>query len=181
MGLFDFLKKDKPSYDPNNISILDLEKGFVFEYDLRNWQVVESASYDWGQGLFSREFKITDGKDNYFLAVDNEDGLFLTLTKKIMVRKLRDDLPDYIDLNETPPSRLTFYGVEYILGEESPGYYKEGSPDDKGDWEEFISWDYFDDNEEKYINIEQWSERDFEAYIGKVIKPFEISNILPSS
>jgi hypothetical protein len=180
MGLFDFLKKDKPHYDPNNITVKDLEVGFVFEYDLRTWRVDQSASYDWGKGLFSREYKITDGKEWFFLSVDDEEEIFLTLTNKVMIRKVKEDLPDYIELNEAPPSRLSLDGVDYLLGEESPGYFKSGHPDEKGDWEEMISWDYFNESEEKYLNIEQWSEREFEAYIGVVIKPFEISNILPN-
>ena len=97
-----------------------------------------------------------------------------------MIRKVKEDLPDYIELNEAPPSRLSFDGTDYILWEESPGYFKSGHPDEKGDWEEMISWDYFDESEKKYLNIEQWSEREFEAYVGVVIKPFEITNILPN-
>lgn len=180
MGLFDRFKRNKRHYDPNNITVLDIEKGFVFEYDLETWKVEASASYDWGGGNFSREYKINNGKESHFLSVENEDGLFLTLTNKLPIRRIKDDLPSYIALNEEPPKTLVYDGVEYFLDDESAGYYKEGHPDEKGEWEEFISWDYFDRNEEKYLNIEQWSERDFEAYLGKVIKPFEISSILPN-
>ena len=42
MGLFNFLKKkNKPTYDVTNMKVTDLDKDFVFEYNLKNWVVKE--------------------------------------------------------------------------------------------------------------------------------------------
>ena len=52
------------------------------------------------------------------------------------------------------------------------------TPDE--DWKEFISWDYYDKNEDFVLTIEQWDENTFEASFGKVVQYFQISNIFPN-
>ena len=66
MGLMDiisnlFSKKKEKAYDPLNIKVTDLKKGFVFDYDLKTWEVQEVYQYDWGNNFFSYEYKIDCG------------------------------------------------------------------------------------------------------------------------
>ena len=44
-----FKKKKEPDYDVTNLSLKDLETGFIFDYDMKSWVVEESYEYDWGQ------------------------------------------------------------------------------------------------------------------------------------
>jgi len=182
MGLFDFFKKkDKTTYDPTNITLMDLQKGFVLEYDLKTWVVKEVYEYDWGDNYFSREYKIDSGDDILFLHVEKDDELDLTVTKKIKVTMIDEDLPEYLEEHEKAPKKIHYKGKKFYLdGNENPGYFKDLS-DSQKDWVEFISWDYYDENDEEYINIEQWDEREFEASIGRVVKEFEFSSILPGN
>lgn len=180
MGLFDFFnkKEEKPSYDPTNLKITDLNKGFVFEYDLKNWLVEEAYEYDWGDNCYSREFKISDGAESLFLSVEDDDELYLSVSKKIKIRTIDEDLPETIEEKERPPKKIEYQGIKFYLEEESAGYFKNlADPDSKGD--QVISWEYYDEDEQYILTIEQWGEFDFEASFGTVIKEIEISGILP--
>lgn len=181
MGLFDFFKKkEKPSYDPTNIKITDLQKGFVVEYDLKTWVVKEAYEYDWGDNYFTREYKLDSGDDVIYLHVEYDDELYLSVTKKIKLLSIDEDLPEQIEKNERPPKKILYKNKTFYLDEESPGYFKDLS-DPAKDWVELISWDYYDEEDKEIINIEQWGDREFDAAYGQVIKEYEISNILPGT
>ena len=180
MGIFDFFKKkeEEPSYDPLNMKITDLQKSSVFDYDMKTWIVNAVYEYDWGENNFTREYKINSGDDELYLSVDEDDDLTLSLSRKIKIRAIDEDLPEYIIEHEVPPKKLHFKGKTYYKDSECPGYFKD--LDNKSDqWTEFIVWDYYDEDEKNIISIEQWGEREFEASYGKVVKEFEFSNILP--
>ena len=181
MGLFDFFKKKGGShYDPTNIKISDLQEGFVLEYDLKTWVVKEVYEYDWGDSYFTREYKLDSGDEVVYLHSEYDDELFLTVTKKVKILSIDEDLPDHIVEHERPPKKITYNGKIFYMDSESPGYFKNLSDQSK-DWIEMISWDYYDDEDKEVINIEQWGEREFDAAYGKVVKEFEFSNILPGS
>lgn len=179
MGLFDrFKKKKEPDYDPLNITVEHLKKGFILEYDLKTWEVTAEYTYDWGDNCFSKEFQIKSGNDVLYLSIEKDDELELTLTRKIKIRELEANIPEHIAQYEKPPKNIAYNGETYLLDGESPGYFHD--EDDKKDtWIEFISWDYYNKAETAYLCVEQWGENEFEAAEGKLIKPFEISNILP--
>lgn len=174
-----FGKKDKEEpKDYANMTVKDLQAGCLFEYDLKTWQVQEEYKYDWGDHCFSQEFKISSGKETLFLQVEDEDELELCLFQPVKIRKIDPDLPDHIIQNERPPKTLFYDNKKFYLDEESPGYFQNVT-ENKGSWTEMISWDYYDDDEDYCLSIEQWEERSFEASYGKYIEPYEISNILP--
>lgn len=182
MGLLDiFKKKEKePDYDVTNLSVKDLRLGFILEYDLKNWQIKEEYEYDWGANNFSKEYLLDSGTEKVYLGVENKGDIFLTITNDIKIRDLGGDIIDRTVKDKSPPKELIYEGVRYYLHTDNAGYFNDIT---KGgdDWEELISWEYFDDAEELIIGITQWGERDFDAVAGKVVKEFEISNIIPAS
>jgi hypothetical protein len=178
MGIFDFFKKkkDERHYDPTNITIRDLGKEYIFEYKIETWTVTAVFEYDWGDNYFTREFIIKNGAIEKFLAIEDDGGLTVTLSEKVKIRKLGDKVCDYIDANEKPPKKITLEGVTYYLEEKSPGFCKEI---DAENWEELISYDYLDEEEEKVLSIEQFGDEEFKVSKGIVIHETAISNILP--
>lgn len=180
MGLFDFFKKKKEEqYDPTNITVEDLQPGFILEYDLKSWIVREAYEYDWGDNYFTKEYKIDCGDDEAYFHVDANEDLFITLTRKVRVRSINEDIPEKIKEKDRPPKKLEYKGKTYYLEGTNPGYFNDNPGSDN--WTELISWDYYDDEGEYTIAIEQWGEDEFEAAYGVVVKPFEISNIIPGN
>ncbi len=173
-----FKNKKKTNYDPLYIQVTDLKKGFVFEYDLKEWQVDAEYTYDWGNNEFSKEFKISSGDDMKFLSVEEDDEIEVILFEKIRLSKIKENIQDEIAGNNKPPDTITFQQHKYFFENECPGYFKEEGS--RKEWMELISWDYYNEAGDKIITIEQWGEREFEASFGKLLKSFEISNIIPA-
>lgn len=180
--LFKNFKKDKPADDYGNMTVHDLTVGCFFDYDLTTWEVKEEYEYDWGDEEFSREFKITNGKDTRFLSIDDGDELELIVSEKIKLRSIDATLYSYLvsSKDPKPPSKITYDGKTFFMDEEAPGLFFDLSEDNE-DGTEFISWTYYDENEAYSITIEQWEETSFDASYGKVIKEYHISNLLPSA
>ncbi len=97
MGLLDIFKKKEPQYDATNITVKDLNLGFVFEY--------ACYEYDWGDNFFTKEYKISNGTKTFYLSVEDDDELELSLTSKIKVRQLGTDvLQQLMDTQKAPSS-----------------------------------------------------------------------------
>jgi len=180
MGLFDIFKKKKAATpDYTNLTPMDMDVGYIFDYDLSTWTVDEVFVYDWGNDFFSKEFQVNNSKYTAYLSVEQDDELEMAMTRKIKIRSIDENLPEYITSHKSPPPKITYQGIDLLLDKEAPGYCgKMDMPDE--DWEEFISWDYYDKNEDFVLTIEQWDENTFEASFGKVVKYFQISNIFPN-
>lgn len=179
MGLFNFKKKKEPEYDPTDMHLYDMKTGAVFDYDLQNWVVLRTFEYQWGEGEYALEFEIDNGTEKKFLSVENDDDeLFITISEKIKIRMIDENLPEFIERNETPPRNLEYEGVHYFFDSEGEGICKEEGSDIA---ENLISWDFYDKEETRILTIEQWGTDEFEAYAGKVINQIEFSNILPGT
>lgn len=179
MGLFDFFKKKESAYDVTNMKITDLDVGFVFEYDLKTWVVEEVYKYDWGDHYFSFEYKITTGSETLFLSIEEDDEVIVSVSTKTQLRKIQEDLPELLAA-ENAPKKINYENIEYFLEEKSPGYFCNVTKD-KDNWIEFIAWDYIDEKEQRILSLEQWGENEFEASEGKIIRPSEISSIIPAA
>jgi len=177
MGIFDFLKKkEERHYDPTNITVRDLGKGYILDYGIDTWTVTAMYEYDWGDNHFTREFIIKNGSEEKFLHIEDDGGLIVTVSEKVKYRKLGETVCNYIESNQKPPKKITFEGVTYYLDEKSPGFSKEI---DAEKWDELISYNYLDEEEEKILSIEQYDDDEFEVSKGIIVDELSISNILP--
>ncbi len=182
MGLFDlFKKKTERNFVPTSLTVENMSKGWVFEYDMKNWVVSEVYEYDWGNNNFSVEYKVDTGTESYFLSVEKDDEMLLALTRKLKIRSIDENLPEHIKKNEAPPKKLVYNGISYFLEAERPGYFRNVETDPDGnEWEEFIAWEYEDESGKQMLTIEQWGEHEFDASVGFSIPLHQISNILPA-
>jgi len=179
--MFDFFKKkkEKPQYDVTNLSVKDLDVGFIFDYDMKSWVVKEVYGYDWGNNSFTREYKVDSGDEVAFLDVEDDDELSLVMSKPTTLRKIEEDVADKITKKGKPPKKIHFEGDLYYKEEDSAGYFKNVAKESY-DWEEFITWDYINENETHVVSITQWDEQTIEASAGLIVKPYQISNIIPA-
>ncbi len=180
MGLFDFLKKKEkePEYDVTNITIKDLNVGFMLDYDLKTWQVKEKYEYDWGQENFSHEFLLDAGDETVYLGVENRGDLFVTIMKPIKLKQIEGDVVKQIVDQKKAPSALIYEGETYHLDGDSAGYFNDITKGNN-EWEELLSFEYLNADESKIVNITQWDERNVDAVAGIVIKDYHIENIIP--
>ena len=178
--MFDFFKKKKaPAYDVTNLSLKDLNVGFIFDYDMKSWVVKEVYKYDWGNNNFTSEYKVDSGDEVAFLHIADEGELEISLSKSIRLSKIDEAIADEIEKNEKPPTKIHFNDELYFLEEDAAGYFRDLSKE-TADWEALISWEYLNDEATKVLSITQWDIRNIEASAGLILKEYQFSNIIPS-
>ena len=179
MGLFDFLKPKPNAAAVDPLADLTLERmrvGFLVDFDLATWKVTAYNRYDFDEGDLVEEWELTDGHKKRYLERWEEDGAQWALSKKIPIGSIEGEVRKHIMDHEDPPSRISYQGTEYYLEDSSAGYMMAGGD---GAREELIKWEFTDEEGEKLLAIEQWSETDFEASTGKLVGEYQFENILP--
>jgi hypothetical protein len=178
--MFDFFKKKKePGYDVTNLSLKDLNVGFIFDYDMKSWVVNEVYKYDWGNNNFTSEYKVDSGDEVAFLHIADEGELEISLSKSIRISKIDEAITDEIEKNEKPPRKIHYSEELYYLEEDAAGYFRDLSKETE-DWEELVTWEYMNDEATKVLSITQWDIRNIEASAGLILKEYQFSNIIPS-
>jgi hypothetical protein len=175
-----FKKKNKeeeqPAFDPTNLKITDLRKGFILDYDSKSWEVVKEYEYDWGDNFFTLEFQIKSADSLAYLNVEEDDEIEITVCKAVDINNIDKTLIEEIIEQEKPRRTIEFSGKTFFRKAEASGNCRDMSGNN---WDPFISWDYRDETSKYILTIEQWGEDEFEAFLGKVVEDYEISNIFP--
>lgn len=171
--------KEETHYDPTNLKIVDLRKGWIFEYDLQTWEAVEEFEYDWGNDDFTYEFKMQNDKgESFFLSMEEDDFLEITVSEKVSFSRVpvAADIRSEIQDTGKAPSRVEFDGRMYYLESDAPGFWRNIND---SEFERFYYWEYVDESETYTIVVEQWSDNSFEASIGQLVNERDFSNLLP--
>ncbi|WP_462248356.1 DUF4178 domain-containing protein [Ekhidna sp.] len=173
-----FKKKKEPEYDVTNLSVLDLDTGFIFDYDMKSWVVQETYEYDWGNNNYSNEYKVHSGDETAFLSVEDDGDINLSMVKSIKLRTIEEDISDEITKNKKPPKTIHYQNESYFLENDSAGYFRDTTKKTE-DWEELITWEYYNEAEDKIVCFTQWDEHNIDAAAGKVIEVHQITDIIP--
>lgn len=183
--MFGFFRKKKKKedeglhYDPSNISIRDIRKGWLLDYDSQEWVAKEEYEYDWGNENLSYEFMLESDQGNtLFLSLEDDDGLQCVLSEKVKFNRLPnvEQIAEEIEKNGRPPRKVEYNNITFYRESETPGFFRNIKDENAT---EFIVWEYWDDTEKQVLNIEQWDDNDFEVSVGKVVRETAFSNFLP--
>ncbi|NOX36004.1 MAG: DUF4178 domain-containing protein [Calditrichaeota bacterium] len=180
MALFDFFKKkDKKEFDPlRDLTLEKLQVGYLVDYDMKTWEVTAHHRYDFGEGYTAEEWELTAGREKIYLEKSEDDDVEWTVSRKIPLGAIQEDVRSYIIEHDDPPHQITYKGKTYYLDESGAGYfYEDGKEPPIG----FVYWDFIDEEDEHFVTIEQWGETEFEAAFGYYVEPYQFSNILPRS
>ena len=182
-----------PELDPLDLSLTDLKKGYLVDYDLKTWQVISHNRYDF-DGDQAHEWELFSGDERCYLGAEKDDEYVWSVSRKIAFSALGPEVKDHLLQHDDPPQAIVYDGTRYSLEESGAGYFFPDSRkrDDKSSQEEItfptasrvagdelIYWDYTDETGEKLLTIEQWGETEFEASVGKTVQAYEFRNILP--
>ncbi|KAA3616012.1 MAG: DUF4178 domain-containing protein [Calditrichaeota bacterium] len=179
MGFFDKFKKEEDDFDPlADLELSKLKVGFFLDYDLKTWEVKGYRRYEFDGGYESEEWELESGREKVYLERAEDDDVEWTLSKKVAIAALGGQIKQHIIDNDDPPEEITHKEKTYYLDESGPGLmYENGATEGK----EFIVWDFVDENDEKFLSIEQWGENEFEASIGFYVEEYQFTSILPGS
>ena len=179
MGLFDIFKNKNEEDDFDPLQDLELDKlkvGFYPVYDRKTWQVTAYNRYDFGDCEFKDEWELTSSSEKRYLERLEDDEVEWTLSKKIPIGKIDGNVSRHIIDHDDPPNQITVSGKTFYLDESGAVYML---PNGKGPRKEMIYWEFIDDDDENFVTIEQWGEKDFEAAEGFYVEEYQFSNILP--
>ncbi len=176
---FGWFKKKKTvrklDYDPSNIKLNQLVKGAFVDFDLQTWEVNAVYEYDWGNDYFSDEFQLRTAEETQYLHVEEDDELECTLTRKIRLQEIEGDIADHIVRFDDAPSEIVYQGITFLKDSQSLGLFRNTESDQ---WNEMVSWTYYDQEGKLTISLSRYDEQEFEAAFGKVVQEFEFSNII---
>ena len=172
-----FQKKKETEFDPlHDLVVQKMQKGWIVDYDLKNWEVAAVHRYDFGGGDIVLEWELRSGTEIIFLEYENEDGEFYSVSRKIPLGKIDGNIRTYLQAHDDPPEQLTYEGSTYYLDEDGGGlFFKDGTEPGQ----EFIFWNYTDEAGEKFVAIEQWGASEYDAFAGIYAEEFQFTNILP--
>ena len=186
MGLFDRLfgryRKSGQSQPDQassmNMGLRDLKTGALLDYDLQTWEVSGVYHYQWENNFTTKEYKLESGKEVIFLHLEEDDKLECSIARKVPLNEIDPRLRRHIEKHDEPFEEIEYQGKTYYRTEENLGHFSE---EGKSGSSKLVSWDFEDESEEYFVNIERWGESDFEAAAGVYADVYEFSNFLPPS
>ena len=154
--------------------VADLKKRYILDYDMRSWEVKDTMIYSWDGGFKTYEYTISDGTEKQYLNYENDDdNLSIYVDGSI-----QEIWPEATQLmrNGSKLADMTFHydGEKY--------HFKgQGSASVKSSSESFNmkNWLFETASKDHLVSFNIYEDDSVDAYIGKPIKSFEISNILP--
>jgi len=179
MGFFDFLKKDKKVEETEpqgDLTLSDMKKGCMVDYDMKTWQIEAYDCYDWGDGNLSYEWQLRSFDEILYLEYEHDDEAYWSLSRKIAFSRLGPKIKQHILETGDSPDEIVYEGKTYYLEETSGGHFMKSC---QGEGAEVLTWNYEDDDGEALLCIEQWGEREFEASVGFPVQEYQFDNILP--
>ncbi len=179
MGWKDIFGKKKKKDDSvrlDDLVLSNLKVGWFLDYDMKTWEVEAYNYYDWGGGSITKEWLLKSTDDSIYLARDDDDEVEWSVNRQIKVQRLGPGIIEHIAKHDDPPGEITYEGTVYYLEEGSGGHFHKGGT---GPGQKFLSWDFEDDAGTKFLAIEQWGEKDFEASTGISVEEWQFDNILP--
>ncbi len=173
----------KKKTDPlKDLTLPRIRPGFYLDYDLKTWEVTTFHRYDWGDGELTYEWQLTTFDESIYLEREPDDEDSWTVSRKCPIGKISQGLADRIVKEGDPPDQIVFEEETYYLNESGGGlFYKDGEGDDSQGGKHFLKWDFVNDAEDKFISLEQWGEKEFQASTGIPAEEYQFSNILPAS
>lgn len=174
--IINFFKGEK-STPKIDFKVKDLGIGYILEYNLTTWVVENEYIYDWGEGYFSKEWLITNGKETLLLFYDDSEGLEISVSEKINILQELNQVREQIIADGVPDKRIDFDGKTWLLSDENPCLYSESG---KEGTTEMVVWIFTEPTEQEFLSFSQFGSKKIDGYRGKHIQEFEVGNILPA-
>ena len=172
-----FGKEQKEEEFITDYTLKMMKKGFLVDYDLETWEVIEYNAFDY-DGYITQEWALQNGDDVRYLERGEEEGKAeCTLTRRIEVQAIEEAVVDAIVQEEEPPELIHYEGRAYSGTESGAGHLRE---DGTGPGRPFVSWS-FAGPDDRVLFLSQWGERDIAAYEGVYVEEYQFTDILPGS
>ena len=138
------------------------------EYDVT---ILSKSIYREGESSEWYELEGDNGTQKVWISIEEDDGLDVTLTlRSLKLREIPINREDLDRMDETAEGEFEFEGETfYFEYSNEASYFADGnvSPDNE---DFFYYWEFENDNEDKYITIEEWENGKFEITVSIPLK-----------
>lgn len=167
--------------DVANIKLTDLRTGFIFDYNLKTWKVVKHSQFDWRNGNSEWVFKSVSGEENQFIFIKWESGDHFDVFagKRVNTYAVDNDLDTEIVVHHRPKNVISYKDESFFREEQLEGTVFDLTTNSEG--EKIKVWEYFNEDRNKTLRIEQLGQRKFLAFVSERVSDYVFSEILPSA
>lgn len=157
-----------------DFTVADLQKGYILSFDHKNWQVEEVSHYYWDNSIIDQEFTLNDGAQliylNYSKSGNKESIFWAEELHKVWSEARKKLTSAQIAKNDT----FNYEGRDYFFASEGTAMITNSK--EKFEME---NWLFSDSTNEHLVSFNRYEDGSSEVYVGRYLKKFEVSNILP--
>jgi hypothetical protein len=166
-------------YDPTKLTIENLNIGFLVDYGLKTWKVVNRIQFDWNDGLSEREFKLNNENDLIYLSVRRESALvYCHISTIVNLYVIDKNFDEYVTLNGAPPTVIQYADFTLYRDHRLEGTMFNAALGNKP--LKVVMWDYYDMSRDYRLRVERTVDTNqFFAIFGKKVSDIEFSEVLP--
>lgn len=171
-------RKLKINYDPANLSVENLQVGYLLDYDYKTWRVASEQQFDWENGTSEKGFCLVSDLDRRNIYLRKESGhLEVIETKDISIHAIDSNLEKELMASIRPLNVVTYNGLPYYRENGRTGWSFHLPQEDNG--KKIKVWEYMNEQRDRVIRLEQYGENQFHTSIGSVVSFLKFSEILP--
>ncbi|MTI68544.1 MAG: DUF4178 domain-containing protein [Firmicutes bacterium] len=172
MGIFNRLKNvikanKNGNYNPKERNLFNMQVGDIVSIEEVDYEVEALIKYN-DHGWKWTEYKLKDSRKTYWLSVEQDDDLEISLFEKI------------VSTISTPPKTYEYKGIKYYMQEGSEAIIEDIQGNlnlVKGEQVDYF--EYSDEDGENLLSIEIWN-GDIEMSIGRWVENYNVE-IFPGS
>ena len=177
--LFGGKKKRKGMGEPpvRDYTLQTMAVGYLVDYDMETWQVVEYSVYDYEGGFSTEEWVLRASNDDIrFLerSVEHTKN-YWTLSETLSFDIIEEEAIAILQSEDEELNEFTIDGEIFRLTESGHGRAR---VDGEGQGRHFVAHS-FEGPEGAVLFVMQWGERDFDLAGGAYVEEYQFTNILP--
>lgn len=167
--------------NPSNLKVEHLKAGYLFDYQMKTWEVKCEYQYDWHDGSTEREFVVVQEHQYQFLNVWSQYSMWnVRLSEEINLYAIEENLDQKIAHQDKPPSVLRYGDLKFYRNQANEGLVFDKSLSDPNVKPySLIVWNYYDQSRSKVLRIEQRGHGNFTAKLGFMVDTHHFTEILP--
>lgn len=174
-------KKNKRMGEPpvRDYTLQTMAVGYLVDYDMETWQVVEYSVYDYEGGFSSEEWVLSASNDDIrFLerSVEHTKN-YWTLSETLSFDIIEEDAIAILLSDDEELHEVTVDGERFVLSESGQGRARVNG-EGEGEGRHFVMFS-FEGAEGAVLFITQWGDRDFDLAGGAYVEEYQFTNILP--
>jgi len=161
-------------FGKNNLSLLELGRGYTFKFSGITWEILEIHNYSWKEYKKTTEYKLIGQNQEAYLEIEKEDGeLYCSFSHEIDKSNISPEITESDFEGEDILGELDYNGNRYVLDEIDEGKYNNITNHESDQY--LTTYTFINGNQ--FICIEQWEDNSLEFFAGEEISKKQITNI----